>query len=91
MTVYSVLDDHKTLVELACATTLAPAYAPEFLHKLVPPGPVPQNLVFIVCGGFKVPIQMLGEYSTIVENHARDTWEVRFADGSKLDVPKQGA
>lgn len=60
-------DSQKMLVELACSTTLAPAYKPALFEKLVP---VKQGssvgskrtVVFVVCGGFKISLDDVAEY-----------------------------
>ncbi|ETW85554.1 hypothetical protein HETIRDRAFT_438326 [Heterobasidion irregulare TC 32-1] len=63
-------EDHKMLVELACATTLAPAYNPLLLDSLVPlvhsEAKKIRNMVFIVCGGFKISHDEMKEYEDIV-------------------------
>ncbi|KAI0312735.1 tryptophan synthase beta subunit-like PLP-dependent enzyme [Amylostereum chailletii] len=86
--VLSFADDHKTLVELACATTLAPAYAPGLLQRLVPTGPGQKTLVFVVCGGFKVSTEHLKDYTDILENHMSKYWDVKLPDGETLSVPR---
>ena len=49
------------MVELACAATMVPGYSKELFDKLLPPKPSgePRNVVFIVCGGFKVSVAEL--------------------------------
>ena len=58
------------LVELACATTLAPAYNPLLLDSPVPlvhsEAKKIRNMVFIVCGGFKISHDEMKEYEDIV-------------------------
>lgn len=80
LTVWPFIDEHKILVELACSTTLVPAYSPELFAKLVPPSPSGERntVVFVVCGGFKVSLAELEEYRTNVEKYAegRTHWEV---------------
>ncbi|KAJ7632391.1 tryptophan synthase beta subunit-like PLP-dependent enzyme, partial [Roridomyces roridus] len=78
-------DDHKLLVELACSTTLVPAYKKELLDLLVPG----ENLtsLFIVCGGFKVSLSDMFEYRTIVDG-CRDTLEKVYCDGQTIEITK---
>ncbi|KAI0303397.1 tryptophan synthase beta subunit-like PLP-dependent enzyme [Multifurca ochricompacta] len=83
-------DDHKFLVELACSTTLTPAYQHELLARLVPPNPAEKKvLVFIVCGGFKISRQDLAEYSQIVreDQNVGGKWDL-VVDGEQLQVDK---
>lgn len=83
--------DHKLLVELACATTLTPAYSPALFHKLVPrPASSMQErtVVFVVCGGFKVSNDDIESYKKLVEQNTTDSWEVSINEGEKLIVEK---
>ena len=82
---YAPADDHKILVELACSTTLAPAYSPELFARLVPPSPsgARKNVVFVVCGGFKISLAELEDYRTIVEK--KKYWEV-LCNGEQWNV-----
>ncbi|EIW60594.1 tryptophan synthase beta subunit-like PLP-dependent enzyme [Trametes versicolor FP-101664 SS1] len=62
-------EDHKTLVELACSATIAPAYKPSVFRKLVPecaPGMKLASIVLVLCGGFKVSLAEMEEYRRIV-------------------------
>ncbi|KAI0831064.1 tryptophan synthase beta subunit-like PLP-dependent enzyme [Trametes gibbosa] len=61
-------DDHKTMVELACSATIAPAYKPSLFNRLVPGSTPsnPANVILVVCGGFKVSLEDLEEYRRIV-------------------------
>ncbi|KAF8717761.1 Tryptophan synthase beta subunit-like PLP-dependent enzyme, partial [Rhizoctonia solani] len=63
------LDEHKMLTELACATTLAPAYIPGLLEKLVPKsgGGKRPVVVFVVCGGSKVLLSDVEKYHSILQ------------------------
>ena len=56
------------MVELACSATLAPAYKPSILRRIVPQSNSnkPANIVFIVCGGFKISLDDMEEYRRIV-------------------------
>ncbi|EMD38624.1 hypothetical protein CERSUDRAFT_113802 [Gelatoporia subvermispora B] len=64
-------DEHKMLVELACATTLTPAYwgSQELFDKLVPPSEDGRRrvVVFEVCGGFNVSLADMEKYRKEVE------------------------
>lgn len=84
------IDDHKMLVELACAATLCPAYKPTLFEHLVPPTDDDRVVVFIVCGGFKISLNDLVEYENIVEKElssGSDRWDV-VCNGDKVQVPK---
>ncbi|KAL1947611.1 hypothetical protein VTO73DRAFT_13335 [Trametes versicolor] len=62
-------EDHKTLVELACSATIAPAYKPKVFRKLVPKSAPDMKcaiVVFVLCGGFKVSLAEMEEYRQIV-------------------------
>ncbi|KAF5372114.1 hypothetical protein D9758_005033 [Tetrapyrgos nigripes] len=88
------VDDHKTLVELACATTLVPAYFPEVLDSLKLPTPEGEAddivLVFIVCGGFKVSSGDIPIWKKGVEEGAAKEgwsgWKVVVGDGQEIFV-----
>jgi L-serine/L-threonine ammonia-lyase len=81
------------LVELACSTTLAPAYKPSLLSHLVSPlessGNGKRNIVFIVCGGFKISQTDLVSYGNILQDDAGsgNEWDI-MVDGEKLRVSK---
>ncbi len=57
-------EDHKFLVELACAATLSPAYNPMLFRKVVPETNAQTIVIFIVCG-VKVSLAELEEYRGI--------------------------
>ncbi|KAF4576879.1 hypothetical protein EYR40_001128 [Pleurotus pulmonarius] len=81
-------DDHKMLVELACSTTLVPAYKPSLFARLVPSSA--KSVVFIVCGGFKVSLSDMTEYRDIVDEDLKaeaGSWDV-FCDGDVIKVDK---
>ncbi|KAI0807249.1 tryptophan synthase beta subunit-like PLP-dependent enzyme [Fomes fomentarius] len=82
-------EDHKTLAELACAATLAPAYKPTLFNRLVPRGDKPATAVFIACGGFKVSLEEMAGYEQIVnaELTASAEWDVA-CNGEHFTVPK---
>lgn len=89
-------DDHKLLVELACSTTLAPAYKPALFDKLVPvrQGSAldeKRTVVFIVCGGFKISLDDAVDYRRIVEEDIKangEFWGVLCDDGKVFQVEK---
>lgn len=84
-------EEHKMLVELACSTTLAPAYKPSLFNKLVPPSPLgaPKTVVFIVCGGFKISLKEMEEYREILETDELkgEGWDV-LCNGEQWTVNK---
>ncbi|KAI0362690.1 tryptophan synthase beta subunit-like PLP-dependent enzyme [Trametes cingulata] len=85
-------EDHKMLLELACASTVSLAYKPSIFSKLVPPSGVdggPATVVLIVCGGFKVSLRDLEEYKRIVEAdvEAGGDWDVA-CNGEVFTVSK---
>lgn len=77
------------MVELACAATMVPAYSRELFDKLVPPKPSgePRNIVFIVCGGFKVSVAELMEYAKIAAAEPSPHWEV-LCNGEQWNIAK---
>ncbi|QRV74808.1 cysteine synthase [Ceratobasidium sp. AG-Ba] len=71
------LEEQKMLVELACAATLAHAYVPGLLNKLVP---INNSLhrptvIFVVCGGAKTTLQDIERYHRMVELSGTDGFE----------------
>lgn len=86
----SFAEDHKMLVELACSATLAPAYKPSLFNHLVP-SPLGQekNVVFVVCGGFKIDLEEMAEYREIVREDKQkgEDWGV-VCNGEKRLVEK---
>jgi L-serine/L-threonine ammonia-lyase len=86
------LDDHRILVELACSTTLTPAYKPALFDGLVPRTDSAglRTVVFIVCGGFKISLDNVAKYQAVVDKDVRDgvDWEVLLGDGRKVKVEK---
>ena len=81
-------EDHKILVELACAATLSPAYNPTLFRKLVPQTEKRTMVVFIVCGGFKISLADLEEYKGIVASEAAagKGWDIAY-NGERFTVP----
>ncbi|KAJ3475347.1 hypothetical protein NLI96_g11892 [Meripilus lineatus] len=93
-TTLSFADDHKMLVELACSTTLIPAYNLALFEKLVPAKAdgSRRTVVFVVCGGFKIDFDELVEYNSIVKKEVENgvnTWETHV-DGELVEIPKLG-
>lgn len=68
--VSTVLDDHKTLAEMAAGVTLAPAYVPALFDKLFASSLASgqdakkPTIVFIMCGGYKVFLRDMDFYRT---------------------------
>ncbi|THG94509.1 hypothetical protein EW026_g6976 [Hermanssonia centrifuga] len=89
-TALSFANDHKILVELACATTLVSAYSPTLFDKLVPPksSGAPRTVVFIVCGGFKISLEELTEYRNVLQSETSEHWDV-LCNGEQWSIPKQ--
>lgn len=90
------VDDHKFLLELACSTTLSPAYSHELFWRIVDPmsGLCAEerrrkNVIFVVCGGVKVTSDELSEYAQVLDRAAeRETeWRVIY-NGTELCVRK---
>ena len=80
------------LVELACSTTLIPAYNLALFEKLVPAKAdgSRRTVVFVVCGGFKIDFHELVEYNSIVKKEVENgvnTWETHV-DGELEEIPK---
>ncbi|KIY51121.1 tryptophan synthase beta subunit-like PLP-dependent enzyme [Fistulina hepatica ATCC 64428] len=90
----SFADDHKIMVELACAATLSLAYKPSLVNALVPvvegKDSTHRNIVFIICGGFKVTVDEMIEYRRLLmEDMQRgNTWNVSGPDGRPITVCK---
>ncbi|GLB35306.1 putative pyridoxal-phosphate dependent enzyme [Lyophyllum shimeji] len=87
----SFADDHKLLVELACSTTLTPAYKPALFNRLSPATPGrKRTVVFIVCGGFKVSLNDVQEYRRLLDEDVSQggAWTVLLDDGDTLEVEK---
>lgn len=86
------IDDHKLLVELACSTTLAPAYKPALFDKLVPIKSANERrtVIFVVCGGFKISLDDAVEYRKLVNEDVNKggCWKVLCDGGEVLEVEK---
>ena len=59
------------LVELACGTALAAAYSPSLFRRLIGETGQPTVVVFVVCGGFKVSLNDMMEFSVIVDRELK--------------------
>ncbi|KAF9653133.1 tryptophan synthase beta subunit-like PLP-dependent enzyme, partial [Thelephora ganbajun] len=89
-TAYSFAEEYKMLIELACAATLTPAYEPGLMERLSEGNNKPDVVVFIVCGGFKISLNEIKEYRTIVQRELeaeKNDWECG-CNGEKWNVPK---
>jgi len=87
----SFANDHKLLAELACSTTLTPAYKPALFNKLLPAAPGgKRTVVFIVCGGFKISLDDVLEYRKLVDEEVAHggAWKVLLDDGDIFEVEK---
>ncbi|KAI0648192.1 tryptophan synthase beta subunit-like PLP-dependent enzyme [Trametes meyenii] len=84
-------EDHKVLVELACAATLACAYNPNVLRKVVPEVTTTEDstIVLIVCGGFKITLAEMEEYRRDIAADVATggEWEVAY-NGEMFTTPK---
>ncbi|KAH7930875.1 tryptophan synthase beta subunit-like PLP-dependent enzyme [Leucogyrophana mollusca] len=96
-------EDHKFLIELACAATLAAGYNRELFSHILAAGKPwetsptasavqqekPKTVVFIVCGGIKVSFDDLGEHQELVQASAQleDGWPIT-CNGVTFSVPK---
>lgn len=88
------------LVELACSTTLAPAYHPTLFRRLLDfgdssekSGSYRQAVIFIVCGGVKISFEEPFYRSLQVEEASRSAdhvWEV-FCNGKRWEFESQCA
>jgi L-serine/L-threonine ammonia-lyase len=84
----TALDDHKLLVELACATALAPSYSLKFVSAFAPIIERKKIIVFVVCGGFKTTVNDLIDYEEILRKDSSKSWTAKFDDGSQLSIEK---
>lgn len=86
---YSVLpEDHKFLVELACSTTLIPAYKRRIFDQILPPrnDGKRRTVVFVVCGGNKTSLKEMSNYPNIIDQQS-GPWKV-WVEGKEIDVEK---
>ncbi|KAN0075216.1 Tryptophan synthase beta subunit-like PLP-dependent enzyme [Tylopilus felleus] len=89
-------DEHKFLLELACSTTMSPAYSHELFWRILDPlselsseRRLRKNVVFVVCGGVKVTSDELSEYAQILDRAARveREWKV-VCNGTEICIQK---
>ncbi|KLO10569.1 tryptophan synthase beta subunit-like PLP-dependent enzyme [Schizopora paradoxa] len=87
-------EDHKFLVELACATTLTVAYNPELFSEIwgrIQKNDVkPKSIVLIVCGGVKISLDEMESYKVKVRSkcEAAPNWSI-CCNGENLSIPAQ--
>lgn len=90
------IDDHKFLLELACSTTMSPAYSHELFWRILDPMSElsaeekrSKNVIFVVCGGVKVTSDELSEYAQVLDRAAEieTEWKV-ICNGTELCVRK---
>ncbi|KAF5331069.1 hypothetical protein D9619_005933 [Psilocybe cf. subviscida] len=87
----SFADNQKLLVELACSTTLVPAYHPALFNKIVDRKESKQRpvVVFVVCGGFKIDLATAEEYrGTVSDLPPTHSWSVEYDDGELFTFSK---
>lgn len=87
----SFAEDHKFLVELACATTLTGAYSPALFSHIwgsIQDDVKPKAIVLIVCGGVKISLDDIESYKNIVRANTEELaeWSVR-CNGQNLSIP----
>ncbi|KAG8217432.1 tryptophan synthase beta subunit-like PLP-dependent enzyme [Butyriboletus roseoflavus] len=89
-------DEHKFLLELACSTTMAPAYSHELFWRILDPiselsaeEKQRKNVIFVVCGGVKVTPDELSEYAHILDRAAEveKQWKV-VCNGTEICIQK---
>ncbi|KAI6028313.1 tryptophan synthase beta subunit-like PLP-dependent enzyme [Pisolithus orientalis] len=89
-------NDHKMLVELACATTISAAYNHEFFWRLLDPESAlspeekrKKTVVFVVCGGINICYDEAASYTGILKEAAahEDTWRI-ICNGTEFHVNK---
>lgn len=90
------IDEHKFLLELACSTTMSPAYSHELFWRIL--DPVSQlsseerqrkNVIFVVCGGVKVTSDEVSEYAQILDRAAEVEKEWRIVcNGAEIRIQK---
>ncbi|TDL25047.1 tryptophan synthase beta subunit-like PLP-dependent enzyme [Rickenella mellea] len=85
-------NDHKFIVELACATTLVPAYNTSLFSKIQTVAEdrfhptAKRPVVFIVCGGSKISLEEMEQYRKIVKSTSGTQWSV-CCNGEQWVVP----
>ena len=78
------------LVELACATALAPGYIEQFFSNLSEFSALKKrSIVFIVDGGFKVSLKELQDYQLESEKAMKNgaPWDI-FCNGEHWRIPQ---
>ncbi|KIJ69508.1 hypothetical protein HYDPIDRAFT_79658 [Hydnomerulius pinastri MD-312] len=89
-------DEHKTLVELACSSTLSAAYNRDLFWRVLDPKSEvsdeerqKKTAIFIVCGGVKISCAEMVEYGEILNKAAavEKEWQV-VCNGTEFRVPK---
>lgn len=89
-------DDHKMLVELACATTMSAAYNYEFFWHILDPELAlspeekqKKTVVFVVCGGINISYDELTSYTDTLEEAAtrEHSWRI-VCNGTEFNVSK---
>ena len=90
------VDEHKFLLELACSTTMAPAYSHELFWRILDPmselsaeEKQRKKVIFVVCGGVKVTSDELSEYTQILDRAAEveKQWRV-VCNGAEISIQK---
>lgn len=90
------VDEHKFLLELACSTTMSPAYSREMFWRILDPTSElsaeekqSKNVIFVVCGGVKVTFDELSEYAQILDRAAEveSEWNV-VCNGKEICIQK---
>lgn len=88
-------EDHKFIVELACAATLSAAYYPSFFSRLLEASTrstkstaEKRTVVIIVCGGVKISLDEMKEYAEIARKVKSEgsRWEVE-CNGESWSIP----
>jgi L-serine/L-threonine ammonia-lyase len=77
------------LIELACSTTLVPAYNPALFHILLPELTERSIVVFVVCGGTKIAPEDMQEYANVLARCEDRFWQVESC-GEKMEIERCG-
>lgn len=85
---FALPEDHKFLVELACSTTLIPAYNRRIFDQILPPknDGKRRTVVFVVCGGNKTSLKEMLSYPNIIDQQS-GPWKV-WVEGQETEVEK---
>lgn len=75
-------------MELACSTTLVPAYKPDLFDRIIPPRQDGRRrvVIFVVCGGAKISLDEMEEYRVILGTES-GPWKI-WCDGTEIEVEK---